>query len=128
MEERNMVLIVRGKSIDPDVENLLKRLSTELPKLDYVTLKHGPRLLESLQNISPHLILFHLSDGIEHPTQTLERLKKLFRGAPIFGLIDNSSYEIEREALLLGINAVFTKESDTESLILNVLAVLQRAD
>ena len=128
MGERQTVLIVQCKAEDPIVENLLKRLCTELPDHDHLALTHGPSVFESIQKIGPQLILFDLSEGIAHSPETVKTLKQLFRGAPIFGLIDDSSYELEREALLLGVRAVFTKKDDNESLIRNIQAVLQRRD
>jgi DNA-binding NarL/FixJ family response regulator len=124
LEGRKTVLTIWGKDEDPGVENLLKRLSAELPDLDHVQLKHGPNLIESIRNIGPQLIVFDISGRIAHFSETLQNLKQHFRSVPIFALVDNYSCELERKVLLLGISTVFSKESDEWSLIQNIRAVL----
>jgi hypothetical protein len=81
-----------------------------------------------IQKIGPQLILFDLSEGITHSPETVKTLKQPFRGVLIFGLIDESSYELERGSLLPGVSAVFTKKDDSEGLIRNIQVVLQRAN
>jgi len=72
---------------------------------------------------SPNLIILGLPLPNETLVQFVSSLKKLAPNTPIFLLIKKCNSVIEKQALSVGITAVFSKFDDYEGLILNAEAL-----
>jgi len=124
MEGRKIILIGRPHAEDPAREAIRQTLAAAYPGLDVVEFNLRPNLIDELRKFQPELILFDLSEDTANSRNTIQTIRQQFCDLPVFALIGGYSVEFEREILRLGITAVFLRENETESLVLNIKTVL----
>ena len=124
MKGRKIILIGRSKTEDTGSERIRQTLAATCPCLDVVELYHRSNLIDEVAKFQPELILLDLCEDTENSRNTIQTIRQQFCDLPVFALIGGYSFEFEREMLRLGITAVFPREIETESLVLNIKTVL----
>jgi two-component system, response regulator YesN len=86
--------------------------------------RSGVEAIEKSTYLLPKLAILDFSlPGIMSGLQLALELRKIMPRLPIFMLTADSNLQAEKELLSCGINAVFSKVEDLESLVANARAV-----
>jgi CheY-like chemotaxis protein len=83
----------------------------------------GTEAIDKARRLSPHLAILDFSEPEMNGFQLAQELREIMPQLPIFMLTAEQNLYVEREALSFGIDAVFSKIGDLETLPANARAV-----
>jgi two-component system response regulator YesN len=87
--------------------------------------RSGIEAIEKSSRLLPKLVILDFSLPDMDGLQLAQELRKMMPRLPIFMLTADGDLHAEKEALSRGINAVFSKEEDLETLVANARACVE---
>ena len=117
------VLIVEH---DDSLRTALRTLFERSGGFDFcIEAASGAEAIDKARHLLPHLAVLDCSLPEMNGLQLAQELREIMPRLPIFMLTADSNLQVEREALSYGINAVFSKLDDLETLLANARAVCE---
>jgi two-component system response regulator YesN len=115
------VLIVDN---DSSFRKVLRTLLEENGGFDYcIEAGSGTEAIEKSKRLLPNLAILDFSMPGMNGLQLAQELRQILPRLPIFMLTADRNLQLEKEALSCGINTVFSKLEDLETLLANARAV-----
>jgi DNA-binding NarL/FixJ family response regulator len=85
--------------------------------------RSGSQAIEKVRHLLPNLVILDFLLPDMNGLQLAQELRKIMPRLPIFMLTADRDLHAEKDALSSGINAVFSKVEDLETLVANARAV-----
>lgn len=86
--------------------------------------ENGIEAIEKVAKAHPDLVILELESGRKDDFYVADAIKLSFPKIPLFLVTDQQNVEAEKEAFSHGIQALFKKEPDLTSLLLNARATV----
>ena len=116
-----IVLIVDNDDL---FRSALRTLFERGPGFDFcIKARSGTEAIDKARHLLPKVAILDFSLPDMDGLKLAQELRKMMPRLPIFMLTADGEFHAEKEALSRGINAVFSKEEDLETLVANARAV-----